>query len=323
MKSITAAVVAALLAAGPAAAQMTKQPQAVQDKMAELGPIWGTDILKHVQIDLDMFTPLVAAAPKAGVTIVRDESYGPDARHKLDVFQPDGRTGVPVVVFIHGGAYVRGNKDLNEEIYANIPLWFARQGMLGINATYRLAPLGTTAGTWPSGAEDVAAIVTWVKEKAGRFGGDPNRIYLIGHSAGATHVATYAFLNELQPSDGPGLAGIVLMSGRYRVDYDPKDPNARNMQAYFGDDTARYPARSVINHIGETRLPVFLVVAEYDNPRLDVSGAELLAALCARDGACPRFTRMARHNHLSMVMHFNTADEEIGREIIDFMNRGR
>jgi acetyl esterase/lipase len=323
MKLAIAATAAVLLSAAPVAAQMSKQPQAVQDKMAELGPIWGTDILKHVQIDLDVFTPLVAAAPRTGVTITRDQSYGPDPRHQLDVFQPDGKTGAPVVVFIHGGAYVRGNKDLNAEIYGNIPLWFARQGMLGINATYRLAPQGTTAGTWPSGAQDVGAIVTWVKENAARFGGDPNRIYLIGHSAGATHVATYAFLKELQPKEGSGLAGVILMSGRYRVDYDPKDPNGRNMQAYFGDDPARYPARSVVNHINETKLPVFVVVAEYDNPGLDVSGAELLAGLCARDGACPRFTRMERHNHLSMVMHFNTADEQIGREMVEFIQRGR
>jgi acetyl esterase/lipase len=316
-------MMAALLLATPAAAQMTKQPQNIQDKMAELGPIWGTDILKHVQIDLDLFTPLVAASPKAGVTIARDVSYGEDPRHKLDVFRPDGKAGAPIVVFIHGGAYVRGNRDLNPEIYGNVPLWFARHGMLGINATYRLSPIGTTSGTWPSGAQDVGAMVTWLKENGSRLGGDPNRIYLIGHSAGATHVATYAFLKELQGRDGPGLAGIILMSGRYRVDYDPKDPNVRNMQAYFGDDITTYPARSVINHIGGVKLPVFLVVAEYDNPGLDVSGAELLAALCARDGACPRFTRMARHNHLSMVMHFNTADEEIGREILDFMERGR
>ncbi len=323
MKIIVAAAAAVLLSVAPAAAQMSKQPQAVQDKMAELGPIWGTDILKHVQIDLDTFTPLVAAGSKAGVTVTRGQSYGPDPRHQLDVFRPDGKTGVPVVVFIHGGAYVRGNKDLNDEIYGNIPLWFARQGMLGINATYRLAPIGTTAGTWPAGAQDVGAMVTWVKENAARFGGDPNRIYLIGHSAGATHVATYAFLKELQPREGSGIAGVILMSGRYRVDYDPKDPNVRNMQAYFGDDTSRYPARSVINHVNESRIPVFIVIAEYDNPGLDVSGAELVAALCARDGACPRFTRMERHNHLSMVMHFNTADEQIGREMIDFIGRGR
>jgi acetyl esterase len=54
-----------------------------------------------------------------------------------------------------------------------------------------------------------------------------------------------------------------------------------------------------------------------------VLGAKLLAALCARDGACPRFTRMAHHNHLSMVYQFNTADEALGREILEFIRRNR
>jgi hypothetical protein len=52
-------------------------------------------------------------------------------------------------------------------------------------------------------------------------------------------------------------------------------------------------------------------------------GAELLAALCARDGACPRFARLNGHNHMSEVLAFNTPDEYLGREILDFMARGR
>jgi hypothetical protein len=54
-----------------------------------------------------------------------------------------------------------------------------------------------------------------------------------------------------------------------------------------------------------------------------VIGGELFAALCARDGACPRFRRLEKHNHLSEVFAFNTADEQLGHEILDFMQRGR
>jgi hypothetical protein len=56
---------------------------------------------------------------------------------------------------------------------------------------------------------------------------------------------------------------------------------------------------------------------------LDVRGAELFSALCERDGVCPRFVRLNRHNHLSEVLAFNTPDEYLGREILDFINRGR
>jgi len=192
--------------------------------------------------------------------------------------------------------------------------------MLGINATYRLAP----AAKWPAGAKDVGGVVAWAKTNSARFGGDPNRIILIGHSAGATHVAGYVFDTSLQPSAGPGIVGAVLISGRYRLDYNPADPNGRNMQAYFGEDSTQYAARSPIAHIRDgARVPMFLVVTEYDNPGLDVSGAELLSALCERDGACPRFARLNLHNHLSEVLAFNTPDEYLGREILDFIARGR
>jgi acetyl esterase/lipase len=192
--------------------------------------------------------------------------------------------------------------------------------MLGVNATYRLAP----ATQWPGAAEDVGALVKWLRANVARFGGDPNRIFLIGHSAGATHIATYAYLKNLQPAEGTGFAGMVLMSGRYHFDPSPNDPNLKNFQAYFGTDAAQYPARSPINHVKTAAaIPTYLVISEYDNPDLDTQGALLLGALCERDRACPRFTRMERHNHLSMVFQFNTADDALGREIMEFMRRGR
>jgi acetyl esterase len=82
--------------------------------------------------------------------------------------------------------------------------------------------------------------------------------------------------------------------------------------------------QSPINHVKTAKpLPTFVVISEYDNPGLDAQGALLLAALCERDRACPRFTRMQLHNHLSMVYQFNTADDALGREIAEFIRRGR
>jgi len=96
------------------------------------------------------------------------------------------------------------------------------------------------------------------------------------------------------------------------------------MLAYFGDDASQYASRSPITHIRDgLPVPVFVVVTEYDNPGLDVRGAELFSALCERDGVCPRFVRLNRHNHLSEVLAFNTPDDYLGREILDFINRGR
>jgi acetyl esterase/lipase len=295
-------------------------PPHVQQRLAEVGPGWGKDILGNIEKTLEVYTPLLAVAPKSGVRVDRNLAYGPDARHRADLFRAEGLRNAPVVVFLHGGAYVRGERDVNAEVSSNVATYFARQGMLGVNATYRLAP----AAQWPAAAEDVGALVAWLRKNAAAYGGDPNRIHLIGHSAGATHVATYAFMKDLQPREGHGLAGIVLMSGRYHFDPHPSDPNLKNFQAYFGTDRAQYPARSPIRHVAAApRLPVHIVIAEYDNPDLDTQGALLLSALCERDRACPRFTRLERHNHLSMVYQFNTADEALGREVVEFIRRGR
>jgi hypothetical protein len=96
------------------------------------------------------------------------------------------------------------------------------------------------------------------------------------------------------------------------------------MQAYFGTDASKYAERSVINQVRDAPpIPTFIVVAEYDNIERDVWGARLFAALCERDRTCPRFKRMALHNHMTEVASFNTPDEELGREILDFIKRGR
>ena len=314
-----ATVLMCALAAGPSRAQVEKLPPDLQAALAKIGPVFQKDIRTTIPATIAAFQPVLKAAPKDGITVTKNQSYGADPQQVLDVYQPARRDPAPVVIFVHGGAYVRGDKD-DGEAYGNIPMWFARQGLIGINANYRLAP----GAKWPSGAQDVGSMVAWTKKNAARLGGNPNRIILIGHSAGATHVSGYVFDKSLQPAEGAGIAGAVLISGRYRVDYDSADPNGANMQAYFGKDEKQYAVRSPIGHISDgAKVPVFVAIAQYDNPHIDVFGAELFSALCKRDGACPRFVRMNGHNHLSEVLAFNTADEYLGREILDFIARGR
>ncbi|WP_048710852.1 alpha/beta hydrolase, partial [Microvirga massiliensis] len=262
----------ALLLPIAAEAQMSTMPEPLQKRLEEIGPGWGKDIRGNVAITQELYTPLLRAAPRDVVAITRDLSYGPDPRHKLDVFKPANPGNGTVVVFLHGGAYVAGDRTVNEEIYGNVPLYFARKGIVGVNATYRLAP----SATWPAAAEDVRSLVQWLKENIAQYGGDPNRIYLIGHSAGATHVATYLFHDKIRPAEGAGVAGAVLMSGRYHFDPSPSDPNLKNFQAYFGTDASRYSDMSPITHVGNApKVPLFLVIAEYDNPDLDTQGALL------------------------------------------------
>jgi acetyl esterase len=312
-------LVVVLIWVAAAQAQVSNMPKNVQDWLAEVGPVWSKGTA-NPQKAREVYTPILRNAPKGGIRVTRDLSYGPDDLQKLDVYQPEGKSGVPIVVYVHGGSFVIGKRNETIEAWSNIPTYFARQGMVGVNADYRLAP----AVQWPAGAEDVRAVVRWLKANGSTYGGDPNRICLIGQSAGATHVASYAYIKSLQPAEGPGVSGVVLMSGRYVVDPKSYDPNFNNVQAYFGTDASKYPERSVISHIKSAApLPTFIVIAEYDNVERDVWGASLFSALCERHRACPRFARLEWHNHISAALQFNTADEALGREIVEFIRRGR
>lgn len=284
--------------------------------MYEIGPIWGSDIQKHRDVVVAAYSPVLVAAPKAGVTIVRDQAYGPHPRQVLDVLAPAGTKGAPVVMFVHGGAFVRGDKRINDEIYDNVLIWFARHGYVGVNIEFRLAP----ESPWPGGADDIALAVDWAKANIAAHGGDPASIFVIGHSAGGTHVATHAW----DPGAGylgRDVKGIVLLSARLRADVLAENPNAPGVRAYFGADESTFEARSPLMYAGASALPVMLAIAQYENPLLDLYGLEAAHRIAVARRKAPRFMRLAGHNHISIVAHFNTIEDTLGREILDFFER--
>lgn len=281
--------------------------------MESIGPVWGRDIQKHRDVVLEAYGPVLAAASKAGVVVTRDHAYGAHPRQVLDVFRPAAAVRLPVVIFMHGGAFVRGDKRVSDEVYDNLLYWFARNGHVGVNIEFRLAP----EGVWPAGAEDLAGSIAWVKANIAAHGGDPESIFVIGHSAGGTHVASHAY-DPAAGYLGRDVKGVVLISARLRADVLPENPNSAGVRAYFGDDEALYEARSPINHAALSRLPVMIAIAEYENPLLDLYGLEFAHRIAVARRHAPRFIRMAGHNHISIVAHFNSGEELLGREILDF-----
>ena len=317
--AVAARLILLSLLCGPAWAQISRLPEDIQKRLAEINPLYQSEISKYGPETLRLFTPLLATGPKAGVSVTADEAYGADQRQTLDVYQPQGANNLPIVVFVHGGALTSGNKNATKEISANVLYYFARYGFLGINATYRLAP----KHVYPAAAQDIGGVVAWLKANAKRFGGNPERIYLIGRSSGALHVATWAFDPKIHGANGPGVAGLVLISGRLKADSRADDPNGNRVPAYFGTDTSLYPERSPVNYGTQSALPTFIVIAEFDNPFLDVYSAELFTKMCAARSRCPRFLRLVGHNHQSTTASINTPDDTLGQEIIDFIRQGR
>lgn len=287
--------------------------------MAELGRKWGQDIPGHVRAMMEAFSALLADAPRDGVEVLPDLAYGEHPRQRLDVFRAGARGALPVVVFVHGGAFVDGHRNRTPEVYSNVLYYFARHGVVGVNMEYRLAP----EHRYPSGSQDVALAVQWVRQNIERHGGDPGRIFLIGHSAGAAHAGSYAYDRRLQPASGPGIAGLVVLSGRVRAEMRPENPNARKVEAYYGPDPAVHADCSAVSHVSADSVPTMIGIGEYENPLLDVHCAELYARLAAAKGRAPRLVWLAGHNHSSVIAHFNTAEDRLGREILEFIQLGR
>jgi triacylglycerol lipase len=263
-----------------------------------------------------IYAPFQQKEPYAGVQVLRDLKYGPDARHALDVFIPDGGAGPrPVLMFVHGGAFVAGNKRApGSPFYDNIMLAAAREGIIGVNMTYRLAP----QHKWPAGASDVGLAVKWVREVIGRYGGDPRHVYLMGHSAGAVHVASYLAFPEHQRVGGTGVAGAILVSGQYAFEGGmPEKPDL----AYFGDKAGTAEVSSLPGLLA-TPTPLLVAYAALD-PQNFIEQAQLLKELRCVRGKCPRFVQLKDHSHMSEVYAINTADRSLAGPIVEFVKTGR
>ncbi|GGH23525.1 carboxylesterase [Alsobacter metallidurans] len=152
-------------------------------------------------------------------------SYGPDPRHKLDVFVPDESAGAraakrrPVALFIYGGSWNSGAR----ADYAFVGRALAARGIVTVVMDYRLVP----QVRYPGFVEDGALATRWVKSEIGRFGGDPARLFIMGHSAGAYSAAMLA-LNPAFTRDvglrGAPYRGLVGLAGPY--DFYPFDVGA-------------------------------------------------------------------------------------------------
>jgi acetyl esterase/lipase len=216
-----------------------------------------------------------------------------------------------VLVYIPGGGFVGGDKNSDGVFYVNLGNYFAGHGILTIVANYRLAP----AHPWPAGSQDVGSVLAWTRANAKSFGGNPGRIILFGQSAGATHSAGYLFNTSFQPSGQPGVAAGILMSGPYAFEGELRP----NLKAYLGSDPTKYAERSPLTHVGKNRTPLLLSVAEYDPAFLAVPTYELARAVTLRDGKSPKLAYFAGHNHVSTVMSFGTAHDDVGSAVREFL----
>lgn len=272
---------------------------AIRKRIRQMGPIMGPEIVSG---SMALFAPLVLRPTPDLCSVERDVSYGPDQRHRLDLFRPTATSGpCSIAVYVHGGGFVGGDKGAEAApFYNNIGAWAAKEGYLGVTMTYRLAP----AHPWPAGPEDVARAVSWLIEHAAAHGGDPSRIFLIGQSAGAAHVA--GFLASLRlHGRTPSVAGAIMLSGIYdvvRLKHGPFE------NAYYGTDPSRFAEQSSLSGLIATEVPCLFSVAEYDPPLFQNQAAYLAEEWMRTKGALPHLLYLPDGNHMSAALSIGTGD---------------
>lgn len=306
------AAIAAVAATAVSAAE-SPMPAEIAKKLAELGRVI------EPEATAKLYAPLQPTEPYFGVRIERDLKYGPAARNLLDIFMPQNVTsGRPVLVFVHGGAFTGGNKRRTPEspFYDNIMLWAVKNGFIGVNMTYRLAP----QFPWPAGAEDVASAVAWVSKEIAERGGDPSRVYLMGHSAGAVHVASYVSHPEFYKVKNGGVRGAILVSALYDLTAALlSDPE----KAYFSSDASHYASESSLPGLLKTTVPLMAVSSEFDLQGFLTQLELFKEATCKRSSGCARTVMLPQHNHMSEVYSINTADTRLTDPILEFVRVGK
>jgi acetyl esterase/lipase len=144
-------------------------------------------------------------------------AYGPESRQRLDVYLPQDARDRPVVVFFYGGSWTSGRRGL----YRFVGAALAERGIVTVVPDYRLYP----QVKFPLFLDDGAMAVAWVQKHAQEFGGDPQRIVLMGHSAGGHEAAFLAYDRQLLQKAGAHpewIVGLVGLSGPYALAPDTK-----------------------------------------------------------------------------------------------------
>lgn len=198
---------------------------------------------------------LNAVEPAGGVAVTTDVPFRPGPRGELDVYRPVSARAAPVVVFLYGGSWDEGRR----QDYRFVGLSLARRGFVAVIPDYRIYP----EVRWPTFLQDNAEAVRWARDHATAYGGDPQDMFLMGHSAGAYNAMELAldrrWLAAVRMDPHADLRGVIGLAGPY--DFLPLQ--SEKLKIIFGPEQDR-PATQPINYVDGRNPPLFLGVDTAD-----------------------------------------------------------
>ena len=234
-------------------------------------------LCSHGEIGIDRNK---AAEPMNDLTVTRNLPYAPGDSHSLDVYVLRAAAKPrPVVVYIHGGGWTLGSK----EDFAWVGAALARRGFVAVVPDYRNYP----KAHWPMFLEDNAAAVRWARDHAARFGGDPSKLVLMGHSSGAHNIFSLAVEPQWLAAVGMSPRDIKAVIGLSGV-YSMLPLDGPREHAIFGPQTGY---TEPIDHIDGPAPPMLLIIGDRDRAA-EPSNSDDVAA------------RLREKGNVAIVIHY-------------------
>jgi len=259
--------------------------------------------------ELQRLASLASFSPEVKTT--RDITYreGPEdeaAKHKLDIYLPKGNSNAPVFFFIHGGAWRSGDRSQ----YPALGNRYAGGGCVTVVPSYRLAP----KYPHPAQIEDVAAAFAWTVRHIAEQGGDTNRIYVGGHSAGG-HLAALLTLDprylagyQLSPRQ---IRGVLALSGVYNLSHEGQD-------TVFGKDPVARRAAAPLSYVKAGAPPFLVTYCQWDYFSLPAQAREFHGAL-VKAGVASELVYIPRESHISEMINVTSETDPTVVAALKFM----
>ncbi|MCI0640169.1 MAG: alpha/beta hydrolase [Gemmataceae bacterium] len=238
-------------------------------------------------------------------------------RQMLDVYAPTAGKNLPVVVWIHGGGWRRGDK---ADVH-NKPKAFVERGFVLVSINYRFVPTVTVKQI----AEDVAKAIRWTHDHAKEYGGNPNQIIVMGHSAGAQLAALVCTDERYLKAEKLPLsiikACVPVDGDTYDVAMQIKTVEEKRAKSYmttFGDADSQKEL-SAVTHVANKNIPPFLILHVADHPETKAQSQRLVEALKVTGVLAAAYPAEGK-NHTTINNDLGFPDDRPTQEMFSFLN---
>lgn len=275
--------------------------------------------MKHAQLAVVVAALLMSSAPRAAETpdiqVIRDIPYlenagYADKKDLLDIYTPALNGRAPVVFFVHGGGLLAGDKAGQGHVGQR----FAGDGFVTVVVNHRLSP----GVMHPAHIKDIAAAFAWTHKHVAEYGGDPDNIFVVGHSAGAYLIALLALDGRYLEAHGLSLAhvrGAVPISGFFHVErVAPGRP-----KSVWGEDEQAWLNASPSEYVGAGAPPFLCMYADGDVPERRQESEDLVQELHSAGNKAAQSHQSADRTHITIWQRLNSENDETSRLTVEFM----